>query len=77
MIVVVVVGGVIVVNGMGCDCGSKVDYDVWEELGNLGWGWNGLLFYFKKSIIFIFFNFDVVDWWNIIWNIVVYGKGFV
>ena len=28
--------------------GSAGDYDAWEKLGNPGWGWNGLLPYFKK-----------------------------
>jgi choline dehydrogenase-like flavoprotein len=23
--------------------GSKADYDAWQELGNKGWGWEGLL----------------------------------
>lgn len=28
--------------------GSEKDYDSWETLGNKGWGWKGLLPYFKK-----------------------------
>lgn len=28
--------------------GSESDYDGWEALGNKGWGWKGLLPYFKK-----------------------------
>jgi choline dehydrogenase-like flavoprotein len=28
--------------------GTKADYDSWEALGNPGWGWDGLLPYFKK-----------------------------
>ena len=28
--------------------GSAADYDGWESLGNPGWGWSGLLPYFKK-----------------------------
>lgn len=43
------VGGGTVVNGMFFDRGSKADYDLWEQLGNNGWGWNGLEPYFKKS----------------------------
>lgn len=43
-----VVGGGTVVNGMFFNRGSAGDYDAWEKLGNPGWGWNGLLPYFKK-----------------------------
>ncbi|KAK8080043.1 hypothetical protein PG997_007861 [Apiospora hydei] len=44
-----VVGGGSVVNGMFADRGAKADYDAWEELGNEGWGFDGLLPYFRKS----------------------------
>ncbi|KZM28149.1 uncharacterized protein EKO05_0005836 [Ascochyta rabiei] len=47
-----VVGGGSVVNGMAFDRASAADYDAWEQLGNPGWGWNGLLPYFKKSTTF-------------------------
>ena len=43
-----VVGGGTVINGMFFDRGSAADYDAWEELGSPGWGWDGLLPYFKK-----------------------------
>lgn len=43
-----VVGGGTVVNGMFFNRGSAADYDAWERLGNPGWGWEGLLTYFKK-----------------------------
>lgn len=36
--------------------GSKGDYDIWEELGNPGWGWDGLLPYFKKVLLLAFGN---------------------
>lgn len=29
--------------------GNKHDYDLWESLGNTGWGWKNVLYYFKKS----------------------------
>ena len=40
------------VNGMAFDRASAADYDAWEQLGNPGWGWSGLLPYFKKSTTF-------------------------
>ena len=43
-----VVGGGSIINGMAFDRGTQPDYDSWNELGNEGWGWNGLLPYFKK-----------------------------
>lgn len=43
-----VVGGGTMVNAMFFNRGSAEDYDSWEELGNPGWGWKGLLPYFKK-----------------------------
>lgn len=43
-----VVGGGTVINGMFFNRASAADYDGWEALGNLGWGWKGLLPYFKK-----------------------------
>ncbi|KAK4175132.1 putative GMC oxidoreductase [Triangularia setosa] len=73
--VAAVVGGATVVNGMGCDRGSRADYDAWEELGNPGWGWNGLLPYFKKSTNFTPPNSEAVDRWNMTWDPSAYGKG--
>jgi choline dehydrogenase-like flavoprotein len=43
-----VVGGGSAVNGMYGDRGAAIDYDNWEALGNPGWGFQGLLPYFKK-----------------------------
>lgn len=47
-----VVGGGSIVNGMMLDRGSDADYDAWEELGNVGWGWKGLEAYFRKVFTF-------------------------
>ncbi|KAB5551259.1 hypothetical protein GE09DRAFT_965429 [Coniochaeta sp. 2T2.1] len=70
-----VVGGGSVVNGMAYARGSRSDYDAWEELGNAGWGWDGLLPYFKKSTTFDPPSREVVEEWNITWNPSVYGQG--
>ncbi len=43
-----VVGGGSTINGMLFDRGAAEDYDNWEKLNNTGWGWAGLLPYFKK-----------------------------
>ncbi|KAL9604418.1 MAG: hypothetical protein Q9179_001866 [Wetmoreana sp. 5 TL-2023] len=43
------VGGGTVINGLFFNRGSAADYDAWEKLGNHGWGWKGLLPYFKKA----------------------------
>ncbi|PWW76307.1 GMC oxidoreductase [Tuber magnatum] len=45
-------GGSSMLNGMMFDRGAPSDYDMWEDLGNPGWGWAGLLPYFKKSETF-------------------------
>jgi choline dehydrogenase-like flavoprotein len=50
------VGGGTVVNGMFFARGAAADYDAWEQLGNPGWGWEGLLPYFQKVF---FLRFDV------------------
>ncbi|CAL8585077.1 hypothetical protein XPA_010655 [Xanthoria parietina] len=44
-----VLGGSSALNIMTWNRASKEDYDAWEELGNHGWGWHGLLPFFKKS----------------------------
>jgi len=44
-----VMGGSSVLNYMLYVRGNKKDYDGWEALGNVGWGSDEVLFYFKKS----------------------------
>ncbi|KAK6957369.1 hypothetical protein Daesc_000153 [Daldinia eschscholtzii] len=46
-----VVGGSTIVNGLVWTRGSVADFDAWEHLGNPGWGWMGLLPYFRKPAI--------------------------
>ncbi|XP_039446510.1 glucose dehydrogenase [FAD, quinone]-like isoform X4 [Culex pipiens pallens] len=42
-------GGSSGMNGMQWVRGNRRDFDEWERLGNLGWGWDSVLKYFKKS----------------------------
>lgn len=41
-------GGSSSVNGMIFSRGDPVEFDRWEKLGNTGWGWDGVLPYFKR-----------------------------
>lgn len=73
--VAAVVGGGSVVNGMAYMRGSKADYNAWKDLGNPGWGWEGLLPYFRKSSTFMAPSKKVAEAWNMSWDDSVYGRG--
>lgn len=44
-----VVGGSSSINAMVYIRGQAEDYNLWQTMGNSGWGWNDVLPYFKKS----------------------------
>ncbi|MTI16499.1 FAD-binding protein [Rhodobacteraceae bacterium RKSG542] len=44
-----VLGGCSSINGMIYMRGQAADYDGWRQLGNVGWGWDDVLPYFKKT----------------------------
>jgi len=44
-----VLGGSSSINGLAYSRGQSHDYEDWEKLGNLGWGYEDVLPYFKRS----------------------------
>src|SRR5690606_17445257 len=44
-----VLGGCSSINGMIYMRGQARDYDQWRQMGNIGWGWDDILPYFKRS----------------------------
>lgn len=44
-----VLGGGSTLNFMLYVRGNRRDYDIWEQMGNYGWGYDNVLEYFKKS----------------------------
>lgn len=44
-----ILGGCSSINGMLYLRGQAADYDGWRQMGNIGWGWDDVLPYFKRS----------------------------
>jgi choline dehydrogenase len=44
-----VLGGSSAINGLLYVRGQAEDFDVWRQLGNVGWGWSDVLPYFKRA----------------------------
>lgn len=44
-----VLGGSSAINGLVYMRGQPEDYDHWRQMGNVGWGWDDILPYFKRS----------------------------
>lgn len=44
-----VLGGSGAINGLAHVRGHRRDFDHWAQLGNTGWGWDGVLPYFQRS----------------------------
>lgn len=73
-----VIGGSSAINGMVFMRGNAAEYDHWEELGNIGWNWDGLFPYFKKSEHFTPADEEEVKEWEIGYDGNAHGeKGFV
>ncbi|KAB8295751.1 hypothetical protein EYC80_008576 [Monilinia laxa] len=72
------IGGSSAINGMVFMRGNAAEYDHWEELGNLGWNWDGLFPYFKKSEHFTPADEKEVEGWGVEYDDKVHGEeGFV
>ncbi|KAK4548094.1 hypothetical protein LTR36_010814 [Oleoguttula mirabilis] len=67
------VGGGSVVNGMFFDRASAADYNAWEEMGNPGWGWDGMLPYFIKATNFTPPTPEIAAKYNYTWDTSVWG----
>lgn len=67
-----VLGGTSALNFMTWNRPSRDDFDAWERLGNIGWGWDGLL-----SVVAFFFAFSLLLRCTIGWLVllVLYGSG--
>lgn len=71
-----IAGGGSSVNGMTLNRASAGDYDSWELLGNPGWGWDGLLPYFKKSTYFGLPPSEIVEEYNYTCDKSWYGRDY-
>ncbi|KAI9821656.1 MAG: hypothetical protein M1827_002237 [Pycnora praestabilis] len=67
-------GGGSILNAMCWNRGGINDYNAWEELGNPGWNWDGLLPYFMKSETYTpVYSEEIADAFSIHYNPAVHG----
>ncbi|KAK6601343.1 choline dehydrogenase [Botrytis cinerea] len=69
-----VIGGSSAINGLAFMRGNAAEYNHWEELGNSGWNWEGLLPYFKASEHFTPADEEEVQDWGIEYDANVHGE---
>ncbi|PNS18356.1 hypothetical protein CAC42_6173 [Sphaceloma murrayae] len=62
------VGGGTLLNRLLMDRGSTADYNRWPLLGAIGFDWNGLFPYFKKSETYVPPNADIARDWNVTYS---------
>ncbi|KAG8527402.1 uncharacterized protein KY384_007554 [Bacidia gigantensis] len=68
-------GGGSILNAMCWNRGGADDYDAWEQLGNPGWGWEGMLPYFRKSETYTpVYSQEVATEYSINYNPAVHGS---
>jgi choline dehydrogenase-like flavoprotein len=70
-----VVGGGTIINGMAIDRATDADYDAWETLGNVGWGYKGLAPYLKKWSHFTPPSDTSKEAFHITYDASAYGNG--
>ena len=61
-----VLGGSSALNIMTWNRACKEDYDAWEELGNRGWGWDGLLYVPCYLDVVLTCSYQISSFWPLV-----------